>query len=144
MLTTGLSLKPALMISLVTIKYRLTKASTTCFFQRRVEVRCSDIELLWFHPNGTTCGSFMALYMTYSGGYLVDGTAVGTCECCPIWQTDVYLDLFLRIRYDERWRNLGLLWAYTVFNALAALLLYWLARVPKGSKKEGRVVVVKA
>lgn len=107
------------------------------------EVRCSDIELLRFSPNGTTCGAFMAPYMINFGGYLVDGSAMGTCEYCPIGQTDVYLDLFLRIRYDERWRNLGLLWVYTLFNAFAALLLYWLARVPKGSKKEGSGVVGK-
>jgi len=114
----------------------------------RTEVHCSEIELLRFASpsNGstaTTCGEFMAPYIATRGGYLVDNNAVGTCQYCPIGQTDVYLE-FLRIRYDERWRNFGILWAYTVFNALAALLVYWLARVPKRSRREGRVDVVKA
>jgi len=101
------------------------------------QVHCADIELLSFQPtNGTTCG-----YISTRGEYLVDGQATGECQYCPIGETDVYLE-FLKIRYGGRWRNLGLLWAYTVFNALAAVGVHWLARVPKGSKKAGRVETV--
>ncbi|KAK0707913.1 ABC transporter CDR4 [Lasiosphaeris hirsuta] len=106
------------------------------------EARCSDIELLSFDSGNGTCGAFMAPYITTQGGYLVDSRATGLCEYCPVEQTDVFLE-FLGIRYADRWRNFGILWAYTVFNAAAAVLVYWLARVPKGSKKEGKVAVVK-
>jgi ABC-type multidrug transport system permease subunit len=107
----------------------------------QTEVHCSDIELLSFQPtNGTTCGSFMKPFISGRGGYLVDSQATDMCQFCPIGQTDVYLE-FLNIRYDDRWRNFGILWAYTVFNALAAVGVYWLARVPKGSKKEGKMKV---
>lgn len=66
MLTTSLSLAPALMTSLVTIKYRLTKASTTCFFQRRLEVlspaaidrgkkRLTRLAAVWIDIDVTGC-----------------------------------------------------------------------------------------
>jgi len=79
----------------------------------------------------------MAPYISTRGGYVVDGQATENCQYCPIGETDVYLE-FLKIRYDGRWTNFGIIWAYTVFNALTAVGLYWLARVPKGSKRVGR------
>ncbi len=41
--------------------------------------------------------------------------------------------------YEDRWRNLGLTWAYIVFNVLATLSIYWLARVPKSWSSRGLV-----
>ena len=90
------------------------------------------------------CGSFTAPYSPREAGILwtpKQQTVASTN--CSIGQTDVYLD-FLNIQYDDRWRNFGILWAYTAFNAIATVGVYWLARVPKGSKKEEGVKVVKA
>jgi ABC-type multidrug transport system permease subunit len=42
----------------------------------------------------------------------------------------------LGIRYEDRWRNFGLMWVFVLVNVVAALGLYWLARVPKG-KRDG-------
>jgi ABC-type multidrug transport system permease subunit len=39
--------------------------------------------------------------------------------------------------YSEAWRNFGIMWAYLVFNVVAALGIYWWARVPKGNKTKG-------
>ncbi|KAG9723024.1 hypothetical protein KCU73_g13820, partial [Aureobasidium melanogenum] len=33
------------------------------------------------------------------------------------------------------WRNFGILWVYIIFNAVAAVGIYWLVRVPKKAKK---------
>jgi hypothetical protein len=33
--------------------------------------------------------------------------------------------------YADRWRNFGIFWSYSVFNVAAAVLLFWLTRVPK-------------
>lgn len=96
----------------------------------RTEVRCSEIELLSLLPRaGETCAEFMAAYIQRSGGYVVES---GGDEClyCPIDRTDTFLET-LGIRYEERWRNFGILWGYTIFNAVVAMLIYWLARVPK-------------
>ena len=53
---------------------------------------------------------------------------------CTLATTDAYLAT-VNIFYSHRWRNLGLLWAYIVFNVAAALGLYWLARAPKAEQK---------
>jgi ABC-type multidrug transport system permease subunit len=45
-------------------------------------------------------------------------------------ETDTFLAQ-LNISYSDRWRNVGLLFVYIVFNVFAAVFLYWLIRVPK-------------
>ena len=38
--------------------------------------------------------------------------------------------------YGNRWRDLGLMVVFIVFNIAAAIGCYWLARVPKQSKAD--------
>ncbi|KAK5658003.1 hypothetical protein OQA88_2557 [Cercophora sp. LCS_1] len=98
------------------------------------EVRCSKIELLSLVPRaGETCAQFLGGYIQTRGGYVVDIPGSDVCQYCPVDRTDTVLEA-LSIRYEDRWRNFGILWAYTLFNALAALGVYWLARVPKQRK----------
>ena len=98
-------------------------------------VHCSSIEFLNFDPvNGTTCGSYMQSYMQMAGGYLTNSEAMAKCEFCPLSDTNQFLKL-LSIDYVDRWRNIGILFVYVVFNAVAAVGLYWLVRVPKKGKK---------
>jgi ATP-binding cassette, subfamily G (WHITE), member 2, PDR len=71
-------------------------------------VRCASDELVRFErPSGTTCGTFMASYIGSSGGYLVDESAIKTCEYCSFDETDVFLDS-VGIHFSERWRNFGI------------------------------------
>lgn len=102
-------------------------------------VVCADNEFLAFKPtNGTTCGEYLAVYMQYTGGYLMDGNATAECLYCPIADTNKYLES-LSTSYADRWRNFGILWAFVLFNIAAALLVYWLVRMPKkslGKKKK--------
>ncbi|CAN6641338.1 pleiotropic ABC efflux transporter of multiple drugs [Trichomonascus vanleenenianus] len=96
-------------------------------------VVCSEKELLNFNPlEGTTCGEYLKDYISMAGGKLVDGNATEACQFCPVDNTDQFLAQ-LDINPNWGWRNFGILWAYIVFNVFAALGLYWLARVPKGS-----------
>ena len=76
----------------------------------------------------------MAPYIASHGGYLVDGEAKGSCEFCPVAETDVFLGN-IDIYYEDRWRNFGILWGYVVFNIAAAVLFYWLARMPRKRKE---------
>jgi ATP-binding cassette, subfamily G (WHITE), member 2, PDR len=74
----------------------------------------------------------LASYISQAGGYLRNGNGDSTsCEYCPIATTNDFL-ASINSNFDNRWRNFGLLWVYTVFNIAAALFFYWLARVPKG------------
>ncbi|KAG4433363.1 hypothetical protein IFR05_011147 [Cadophora sp. M221] len=94
-------------------------------------VHCSPLELITLDtPSGQTCGQYLAAFMEVAGGTLANPEATQQCQYCTIANTTpllANLDSF----YEERWRNLGLLWIYVCFNAGAALFFYWLARVPK-------------
>ncbi|KAF7532185.1 hypothetical protein G7054_g8168 [Neopestalotiopsis clavispora] len=95
------------------------------------EVACSSLEMLQFQPPaGQTCGAYMADYMAMAGGSLYDADATSACQFCSLASTNVFL-ASVNIFYDERWRNVGLIWAYIAFNVFATFLNYWLARVPK-------------
>ena len=94
-------------------------------------VRCSSIELTTFNPPPQrTCGEYMSTYINTTGGYLTNPSATSNCEFCSASGTNAYLRL-LNSSYDTRWRNLGIFWAYIIFNVFAALFFYWLARVPR-------------
>lgn len=100
-----------------------------------VEVTCASNEWTTITtPEGRTCGDYMADYISQAGGYVRDPDATGTCNYCKIKDTNVFLSS-ISAHYEDRWRNFGIFWAFITFNIVAALALYWLARVPKGKKK---------
>ncbi|KAK5203138.1 Multidrug resistance protein [Exophiala xenobiotica] len=107
------------------------------------EVRCAENEYLRFKPPPSqTCEQYMEPYINVAGGYLLTGTpgsAGGnqSCAYCQVGQTNAYL-ASLCINPHNRWRNLGLLWVYIIFNVFGALFLYWLGRVPKKNNVIGR------
>ncbi|KAK2926104.1 AAA ATPase domain [Fusarium oxysporum f. sp. vasinfectum] len=95
------------------------------------ELTCSEIEFLQFQtPENLTCGEYVGQFVQAVGGTLSNPGSNQTCLYCPIASTDTYLTT-MSIRYSERWRNFGLLWAFIVFDVIAALAAYWLIRVPK-------------
>ncbi|EFQ32643.1 ABC-2 type transporter [Colletotrichum graminicola] len=96
------------------------------------KVTCTVKELVSVPlPANTTCGEFLGPFVQSAGGYLVNSAATDFCAYCRMSTTDDYLAHF-EIKYDDRWRNFGLLWLYIGFNIIAACGLYWLVRVPKG------------
>ncbi|KAK2748770.1 ABC multidrug transporter mdr3 [Myotisia sp. PD_48] len=100
------------------------------------DVVCSSIELLKVTPpSGQNCEEYLSDFMSMAGGRLLNPTSTGQCEFCPIKDTDTLLSS-LSIYYSDRWRNIGILFVYIVFNIFAAMALYWLLRVPKKSSKK--------
>lgn len=101
------------------------------------DVECSDIELLRLPPpNGQNCSTFLGPFAEMAQSQLLNPEADSECLMCTFKKTDQFLST-LSINYDDRWRNVGLLFVYIVFNAIAAVFLYWLLRVPKKkSRKE--------
>ncbi|TID15216.1 putative multidrug resistance ABC transporter [Venturia nashicola] len=97
-------------------------------------VICAPNEYLNFQPARGTCGTYMAPYIARSGGYLANPNATRNCSYCAIGDTNVFL-ASVSSSYSHRWRNFGIMWAYITFNVIAALSLYWYARMPKGAKK---------
>lgn len=96
---------------------------------------CAENEFQnFFAPEGQTCGEYMAEYISMAGGYLRDANAT-ECGYCQLDSTDQFLSR-VHVNWDTRWRDFGLLWVYVVFNIGAAVLLYWVFRVPKGKKRQ--------
>ena len=82
------------------------------------------------------CATYLEPHVAIAGGRIINPTDTTMCSYCSIADTDVVLESF-GSSYGERWRNFGLMWGYVVFNVIAALFIYWLARVPKGRRKSG-------
>jgi ABC-type multidrug transport system permease subunit len=100
-----------------------------------VDVTCATNEYITIIPPANqTCGDYMAKYMSKMGGYLLDPDATSGCKYCKMKETNTYLAA-ISSHYDDRWRNFGIGWAYIVFNVIAALVLYYLVRMPKRNKK---------
>ena len=97
-------------------------------------VVCSSIEYVTFNPpTNTTCIQYMSPYIDLAGGYLTNNDSTTNCQFCSISDTNVYLTA-LSSEYSTRWRNFGIMWAFIIFNVVAALGLYWYARVPRKQK----------
>ncbi|RAH65074.1 ATP-binding cassette transporter [Aspergillus aculeatinus CBS 121060] len=86
-------------------------------------------------PSGQTCGAYLAEHIATAGGYLLDADAASDCHYCKVKETNACLAA-IHSEYSTRWRNFGIMWAYVAFNVVGALVLYWLARVPKREKEQ--------
>ncbi|KAK4955415.1 Multidrug resistance protein, partial [Elasticomyces elasticus] len=82
-----------------------------------------------------SCAAYLADYVAAYGGYLVDPAATAQCSFCSYSSTNTFLAA-VSSSYALRWRNFGIMWAFIVFNVVAAVGLYWLLRVPKTAKKD--------
>lgn len=93
-------------------------------------VSCAPLEVLHIQPfPNQTCGEYMASYMSLAGGAVYNPNATSDCQFCAFGSTDEFL-ASVSSRYEDRWRNYGILWAYIVISFLVALGLYWVLRVP--------------
>lgn len=102
-----------------------------------VPVVCTDEELNTFQPpSGLTCQEFAGKFVDTVGGYLDSRTADATSNCryCRYSVGDQYLET-IGVKYSYRWRNLGFLFAYCLFNIFAMVFLYYLFRA---RKQEGK------
>lgn len=77
----------------------------------------------------------MQNYTAAAGGYLLDNNATTDCNFCSLSDTNSFLAQ-VNVYYKDRWRNFGIMWVYIIFNVCGAILLYYLARVPKTPKVE--------
>lgn len=93
---------------------------------RPVECKDSEYNILQ-PPSGTTCGAYMANYLESNPGYINNPNATANCQYCQYSVGDDWLAT-VGIKYDYRWRNVGFLWAYIVFNICIMLLMYYCIR----------------
>jgi ABC-type multidrug transport system permease subunit len=99
---------------------------------------CGPVEYLHFAPpSNMTCQTYMEPYIEHFGGYLQEATKMSTTECsfCTISSTDTFL-ASVSSYYKDAWRNFGIMWVFIIVNIILAVSIYWLARVPKGSRSK--------
>ncbi|CAI5758794.1 unnamed protein product [Candida verbasci] len=98
-------------------------------------VHCSKYELLSIQPpSGTSCEDYLGQYIKTAGGYFENGVN-GSCQFCQMSGTNAFLDSVNAV-YSERWRNWGIFIAFIAINIVGTVILYWLARVPKGNREK--------
>ncbi|KAL7951579.1 ABC-2 type transporter domain-containing protein [Trichoderma barbatum] len=99
-------------------------------------VTCADNEFVRIQPpSNQTCGEYLKAFVDATHGNLTNPSATDECVYCTMSETNTYLSA-VGSHYSERWRNFGLMWVYILFNIVAALGVYWLARVPKKQLKK--------
>ena len=97
----------------------------------KAPVHCSNIEVLHIPPpQGQNCSGYLEAFTKMAKSSLLNPEADSDCQVCAMSTTDQFLE-GVHIKYSELWRNVGILFVYIVFNTVAAILLYWLVRVPK-------------
>lgn len=91
-------------------------------------INCAPLELLIIKtPLNQTCGQYLGPYVQTFGGRILEPDLTGSCNFCPVAETnDVLAEL--GFSYRQRWRDVGLMFVYVIFNVAGAFVLYWLAR----------------
>ena len=100
------------------------------------EIRCSPTEIVLITPpSATTCQSYMGNYISMHGGYLLNPADTSNCQFCSTSSSNAFLYVhplcvhFIRslvnissfratvnMFFSHRWRNLGFMVAYLIFN----------------------------
>ncbi|KAG0640807.1 ABC drug exporter AtrF [Tuber brumale] len=109
-----------------------------------IPVRCSKNEFARFDlpPNFANCAEYTATFVQRLGGYVEEEN--GVCKFCQYRDGDEFAASF-NIRYDYHWRDLGIFWAYIVFNLFVVFFSTWcflggwrkIVRVFRGRKQVG-------
>ncbi|KAF8069062.1 pleiotropic drug resistance ABC transporter [Lyophyllum atratum] len=100
----------------------------------RQDLRCSPIEFVTLSPpSGQTCGQYLNAFISGAGGYLTNPDASSECNFCSVSSSDQFLARAFNIFYDHRWRDIGFMCAFIVFNIVCTYLLTYLFRIRTGS-----------
>ncbi|KAG9127447.1 hypothetical protein FRC07_013764 [Ceratobasidium sp. 392] len=86
-----------------------------------LKITCKPLEFATFQPpSGETCVQWAGDFVNASVGYLDNPDSTSDCRYCPYsYGDDFYAPL--GISFDDRWRDLGIMIAFTVFNTLVTL-----------------------
>ncbi|KAI7904280.1 ABC-2 type transporter-domain-containing protein [Cokeromyces recurvatus] len=83
-------------------------------------------------PPGQTCGEYFNAYFESGGlGYLGNPNATGMCDYCQYTLGNDFYEGRIGWSFAHRWRNFGILTAYTVFNCFLFTVFVFLFRKQK-------------
>ncbi|GKZ98413.1 hypothetical protein AnigIFM59636_003010 [Aspergillus niger] len=90
-----------------------------------VTVNCTRTEMVVFNPpSGQSCIEYLGDYLRTVPGQLMNPDAMRSCEYCPYSVADQFL-AEREYRYDRRWMDFGVGWAFVGFNIGVAGLVYY-------------------
>ncbi|RDB26885.1 Brefeldin A resistance protein [Hypsizygus marmoreus] len=93
-------------------------------------LECSPIEFVSLNPPpGQTCGEYMQPYIRGAGGYLTNPDDTTSCNFCSVLESDTFLAASFNIFYSHRWRNIGFLLVFTIFNIACIYLATYIFRI---------------
>ncbi|KAF5375215.1 hypothetical protein D9758_000491 [Tetrapyrgos nigripes] len=96
-----------------------------------LRVTCKSDEFAVFQPpSGQTCGDWANAFVQHFGGYLDDKSATSDCRYCQYEFGDQFFEP-LNIRYQNRWRDAFIIFAFFVFNVLCTIVASRLFRFAK-------------
>ncbi|CCH62628.1 hypothetical protein TBLA_0H03470 [Henningerozyma blattae CBS 6284] len=99
------------------------------------KVICNHNEFNVFDPPADqTCASYMTTFIEDHGGYLKNPNATSDCHYC-LYDLQDEVVLQYNVKFHQRWRNFGFMWAYIIFNYCAMLICYYVMRVKVWSLK---------
>ena len=85
-------------------------------------VVCTAMELASFNaPTGATCGEYASEFMAHASGYIKDLNATDICQYCAYKVGDEFYEP-LGLSFDNRWRDLGILAAFTASSTIFLFL----------------------
>jgi ABC-type multidrug transport system permease subunit len=98
-----------------------------------VEVICGESDFIKVNaPSGQTCGEYMADFFNSGGlGYLGNPNATGSCDYCQYKTGADFYEQKIGWKFENRWRDFGILCAYTIFNVIAFTFFVFLFRKAK-------------
>lgn len=86
-------------------------------------ITCNLDEFAIFNPpSGQTCGQWAEDFVNVFGGYLDNISDTAACRYCQYKVGDEFF-LPLNIRFENRWRDVWLIFAFFVFNVIATILV---------------------
>jgi len=100
-----------------------------------IVIHCSASEMAIVNPpGGQTCQQYLGAYLAQAPGSLANPDSISNCRYCPLRSSNQFLSN-VEISWSQRWRDFGIVWAFIVFNVIAAFTLYWFFRARSRSAK---------
>ncbi|ORZ20017.1 ABC-2 type transporter-domain-containing protein [Lobosporangium transversale] len=87
-----------------------------------VRVECKNDEYSVFNtPSGQACSQYAAAFMKTATGYINNPDATSNCQYCQYSKGEDFYH-GLNMDYGHRWRNLGIMCIYLVFNIIMVII----------------------
>ncbi|CAO3594665.1 unnamed protein product [Absidia cylindrospora] len=98
-----------------------------------VPVQCSGNDWITVNaPSGQTCGQYFEQFFKDDGlGYLENANATGSCNYCQYSAGNDFYEARIGWSMSNRWRDMGILAAYWIFNVLAFTVFVFMFRKAK-------------